>query len=41
MEYRKLWIALGVVMFVSFTELGVVGYKGIANRPPRAGQSRR
>src|ERR1017187_1798506 len=38
MQYRKLWIALGVVMFVSFTVLGVVGYKGIANGPPTPGK---
>ena len=34
MQYKKLWIALGVVMFVSFTVLGVVGYKAINNAPP-------
>ena len=38
MQYRKLWIALGLVMFVSFTVLGVVGYKGIANGPPTPGK---
>ena len=34
MQYRKLWIALGVVMFVSFSVLGGVGYKAISNGPP-------
>ena len=34
MSYRKLWIALGVVMFVSFSVLGGVGYKAIHNGPP-------
>ena len=34
MPYRKLWIALGLVMFVSFAVLGGVGYKGISNGPP-------
>ncbi len=34
MSYKKLWIALGVVMFVSFSVLGGVGYKAIRNGPP-------
>src|SRR5579871_3697414 len=34
MPYKKLWIALGVVMFVSFSVLGGVGYKAIHNGPP-------
>src|SRR5579862_1949003 len=34
MSYKKLWIALGVVMFVSFSVLGGVGYKAIHNGPP-------
>jgi len=34
MPYKKLWIALGVVMLVSFAVLGGVGYKGISNGPP-------
>ena len=34
MQYKKLWIALGLVMAISFTVLGVVGYKGISNGPP-------
>jgi len=38
MQYKKLWIALGLVMFISFTVLGVVGYKGIANGPPTPGR---
>jgi nitric oxide reductase subunit B len=34
MQYKKLWIAMGLVMLVSFTILGVVGYKAINNAPP-------
>jgi nitric oxide reductase subunit B len=34
MTYKKLWIALGMVMFVSFAVPGGVGYKGISNGPP-------
>src|SRR5690348_15158914 len=34
MHYRKLWIAFGLVMFVSFSILGGVGYKAISNGPP-------
>jgi nitric oxide reductase subunit B len=34
MEYRKLWIALGVVMVVSFAVLGGVGYHAINTAPP-------
>src|SRR5580704_3889221 len=34
MPYKKLWIALGVVMLISFTVLGSVGYKAISNGPP-------
>src|SRR5215469_9985323 len=34
MPYKKLWIALGVVMLVSFAVLGSVGYKAISNAPP-------
>ncbi|HWR35338.1 MAG TPA: nitric-oxide reductase large subunit [Clostridia bacterium] len=34
MEYRKLWIALGIVLIASFAVLGVVGYKGIQSKPP-------
>ncbi|HMV50041.1 MAG TPA: hypothetical protein PKD31_20020, partial [Blastocatellia bacterium] len=34
MEYKKLWIALGVVMMVSFAVLGGVGFKMISNAPP-------
>ena len=34
MEYKKLWIALAVVLIASFSVLGGVGYKGIkAGRP--------
>ncbi len=39
MQYKKLWIALGLVMFISFTVLGVVGYKGIATGRPRPAKS--
>src|SRR5664279_1914 len=38
MSYRKLWIAFGLVMTVSFGILGVVGYKGITNGPPIPGK---
>ncbi len=34
MSYRKLWIALGVVMVASFAVLGGVGYKAINSGPP-------
>lgn len=34
MEYRKLWIALIVVIVGSFAVLGGVGYKAINNAPP-------
>jgi nitric oxide reductase subunit B len=34
MQYRKLWITLGVVVLTSFTILGVAGYKGIQSAPP-------
>ncbi len=34
MTYRKLWIALGVVLAVSFAVLGGVGVKVIDNAPP-------
>jgi len=34
MEYRKLWIALGAVLAISFLVLGGVGYRGIQNAPP-------
>jgi nitric oxide reductase subunit B len=34
MQYRKLWIALGVVVFTSFLILGIAGYKGIQSAPP-------
>ena len=38
MQYKKLWIALGVVMLLSFTVLGLVGYKAIHNAPPIPGK---
>ena len=34
MPYKKLWIAFGLIMFVSFAVLGGVGYKAINNGPP-------
>ena len=34
MQYKKLWIALGIVMLISFTVLGGVGYKAINSAPP-------
>jgi nitric oxide reductase subunit B len=34
MEYRKLWIILGVVVTASFLILGIVGYQGITTAPP-------
>lgn len=34
MEYKKLWIALGIVLVASFAVLGGVGYKAINNAPP-------
>ncbi len=34
MEYKKLWIALAVVLVGSFAVLGGVGYKAISNAPP-------
>ena len=34
MTYKKLWITLAVVVFTSFTILGVAGYKGIQSAPP-------
>src|SRR6516225_10009961 len=34
MQYKKLWIAFGLIMLVSFAVLGGVGYKAINNAPP-------
>jgi len=34
MPYKKLWIALGIVMLISFAVLGSVGYKAISTAPP-------
>ncbi len=34
MEFKKLWIALGLVLVVSFAVLGGVGYKAINSAPP-------
>src|SRR6516225_5832336 len=38
MAYRRLWIALIVVIVASFSVLGTVGYRGIRNAPPIPGQ---
>jgi len=37
-EYKKLWIALGVVLVASFAVLGGVGYQGIRTGPPTPAQ---
>jgi nitric oxide reductase subunit B len=34
MSYKRLWIALIVVIAASFSVLGIVGYRGIQNAPP-------
>lgn len=34
MQYKKLWIALGIVLVASFAVLGGVGYKGMQTAPP-------
>lgn len=34
MQYKKLWIAFGLIMLISFAVLGGVGYKAINNAPP-------
>ena len=34
MNYKRLWIALGLVLTVSFAVLGGVGYKVLTNAPP-------
>ena len=34
MPYRKLWIALSLVLLISFAVLGGVGYKVLSNAPP-------
>src|SRR5919201_6800824 len=33
-QYKRLWIALGVVIVASFAVLGGFGYKAISNAPP-------
>jgi nitric oxide reductase subunit B len=38
MQYKKLWIAMGLVMVISFTVLGTVGYKAINSGPPIPGK---
>ena len=39
MQYKKLWIALGLVMVISFTVLGVSATKGSATGRPRRAKS--
>ena len=34
MDFKKLWVALGLVMILSFAVLGGVGYQAINNAPP-------
>jgi nitric oxide reductase subunit B len=34
MQYKRLWIALAIVLIASFGVLGGVGYKGIQSAPP-------
>ena len=34
MSYKKLWIALGLVLTISFAVLGGVGFKVLKNAPP-------
>ena len=34
MQYKKLWSAFGLIMLISFSVLGGVGYKAINNGPP-------
>ncbi|AGP34548.1 nitric-oxide reductase large subunit [Sorangium cellulosum] len=34
MEYRKLWIALAIVLLASFAVLGGVGYRAVLSGPP-------
>src|SRR6476620_6585203 len=34
MQYKKLWIAFGLVVLISFSVLGGVGYKAINNARP-------
>ena len=38
MQYKKLWVAFGLVMLVGFAVLGGVGYKAINNGPPIPGR---
>jgi nitric oxide reductase subunit B len=38
MNYKRLWIALGVVIIASFSVLGGVGFKMINNAPPIPGE---
>ena len=33
-QYKRLWIALAVVIAASFAVLGFFGYRGIRNAPP-------
>ena len=34
MQFKRLWISLGIVLIASFAVLGGVGYKGIKSAPP-------
>src|SRR5215471_3758629 len=34
MQYKKLWVAFGLVILIGFAVLGSVGYKAINNAPP-------
>jgi len=38
MHYKKLWIAFGLIIVVSFSVLVGVGYKAINNGPPIPGK---
>jgi nitric oxide reductase subunit B len=38
MQYKKLWIAFGLIVLVSFSVLGGVGYKAINHAPPIPGK---
>ncbi len=37
MQFKRLWISLGIVLVVAFGVLGGVGYHGIKNAPPIPG----
>ena len=38
MQYKRLWIAFGLIILVSFSVLGGVGYKAINSAPPIPGK---